>query len=577
MAALNKLLALLELGRHGGDPIDNPAPWSWSTWMEHFNVDRAPWSGPHWMAKTGVSRENWESSRAFVVAYHAAGDNPTQRHYFATSLTGGQLFAGLQLLLNKFEADGLQADVDMVIEAILESIGIKKLDELHVEILCERASVESIAWLLFGKDTFAEPSVPHPAVTIWILDILRETKARWIYIYNERVHTVESLQRDVYIACKAQDITAYLGALSSLVKQLNFTGHDEQLEHYRNLLRAMTDCVNRQQSPAPCIPPNTARALRNLPTVQHHEQVKTALLECWNIVNTVADRIPDSSSGAFDLYDRLCGQSLALSVGLGDYIDGEGADSPEWGGEKQTAFLFACHNAEWVNRTRPQSKGTHHDLTTFTHRRVLRYVHAYGPLDSAPAHVVLWLLDDYIFTRIAEVDKGLRESATVTSSIVLTFTWRHSPQHEPGPAESSDRATPRAGQDRSAGMLEHRRHGGRSHFRLFQSRRRPIRQMCSDLALTVGLGEGSMYLEDCIDEEGADSPEWGDEGQTAFSFAISTLRRRHECRVGKVVLYSRERTIRRPRPDPHIPFWEVRATFPTIRLSTIEMSHFTTA
>ncbi|KAI1792447.1 hypothetical protein LXA43DRAFT_1060711 [Ganoderma leucocontextum] len=373
MAALNKLLALLELGRHGGDPIDNPAPWSWASWMERFDVDGAPWSGPRWRAKTGVSRENWESSRAFVVAYHAAGDNPIQRRYFARGLTEGQIFAGLQLLLEKFEADGLQAEVDEVIEAILEIMGIQTLDKLYAEIYCARASVEHIAWVLFDKDAFEQPSVPHPAVTGWIIDLLEQTMARWTNFHNEIVSTIQRLQNDVYIACKdvskqscqAQDITAYLGVLSSLVKQLNFTEHDErepQLEHYRSLLRAMTDCVNRQASPALCIPPNMNRALRSLPTVQHHEQVKTALLECWNIINIASDRIPDSSSHAVDLYDRLCVQSLALTVGLEegrmdleDYIDREGADSPEWGDEERTAFLFAPR----MDHTAPQARATY--------------------------------------------------------------------------------------------------------------------------------------------------------------------------------------------------------------------------
>ncbi|KAI1789205.1 hypothetical protein LXA43DRAFT_1063073 [Ganoderma leucocontextum] len=326
MAALNKLLALLELGRHGGDPIDNPAPWSWGPWMEHFQVDRAPWSGPRWKAKTGVSRENWESSRAFVVAYHAAGDNPTQRHYFATSLTGGQLFAGLQLLLNKFEADWQQAAVDKLIEVILESMGIKVLDELHVEIDSSRASVPNIACLLFGNDAFQQPSVLHPAVAVWILDLLRETMARWTDIHNEIVHTAERLQRDVYIACKGNALrplsttsTVSLTTLPRRLERIVRSGTRHCLLGSLFLPRQTTHLHSARG------PPATARTLSGT-------SLRDGGLHEWGrAINSM-----------------LCGETLALSVGVMEsmYLEADEEQEAEdwlaWGDEDRAAFWFAC-------------------------------------------------------------------------------------------------------------------------------------------------------------------------------------------------------------------------------------------
>lgn len=133
---LGNLLALLELARVGGDPIDNPTPWAWETWQKIAMCTRAPWLPTATLQETGMSKDERDYSRVFVASYHATGDSREDRVRFATELSEGDAYKGrIHLTLWWRRAwDGESGFLERTILYALQEAGIMRWDRRAVSL-----------------------------------------------------------------------------------------------------------------------------------------------------------------------------------------------------------------------------------------------------------------------------------------------------------------------------------------------------------------------------------------------------------------------------------------------------------
>ena len=140
------------------------------------------------------------------------------------------------------------------------------MHHLDLEVSVNRESIPHVAAFLFGRAAFDKDNKPHGLVYEWVLEVLKMRLSWKQCLHDMAVETGEGIRRDVYIACKGkilaalteyanvllitlpdvtvrtcgpQEIIAYLGALTSLVNQLDLTrDSDRQRQHnyYRDHL-----------------------------------------------------------------------------------------------------------------------------------------------------------------------------------------------------------------------------------------------------------------------------------------------------------------------------------------------------
>ncbi|PIL25556.1 hypothetical protein GSI_12394 [Ganoderma sinense ZZ0214-1] len=362
MAAFNRLLSLLNLATLENDAINNPTPWSWGPWMARFQADRAPWAGPRWVPKTGFSRKQWTLVRSFVVAFYESGDNRLARNTFASGLSEGDQFEGLQILMSKIDHDWEQARIDCDADTILASMGINQLVDLHMETFVNRTSIPNIAELFFGRDAFVRPNVLLAVVSGWVLDVLSMTIDRWTLSYNERVQGIPDFQAAIYNACRdvsmpgsgIQEIADYFNTAASLIAQLNLTIDNErqrQLDYYRDVMFATLALIDGSDLAGRGLPPNMRSTL--LKSGSWSEEECTVFREGFvaflDGISLASRHVPESYREGVDVYRMLCEMTLGMVVDddapylhLEENPENHTDNSAVWQDPAQAAFLFAA-------------------------------------------------------------------------------------------------------------------------------------------------------------------------------------------------------------------------------------------
>ncbi|KAI1788516.1 hypothetical protein LXA43DRAFT_1063500 [Ganoderma leucocontextum] len=337
ISPLGNLLALLELARDGGDPIDHPTPWAWTPWRKTLLCDYAPWQTDATLHGTGMYDNDRAYSRAFVVAYHTSGEERDDRVRFATELSEGDPYKGRERLTSWWRRrwNGPILPLDSSVIHIMCNAGflkqaIRSPTDLDVALITRPCEVvHALGQALFGPDAFVTKYMPRPDVSLWLKHVLHLTRNDWIQIHNGTHRHIHHLLQSVFHSCQdlasdqcwGLDIISYLGTLEALVDVMNFSVGENrmsQVEHYRKILFAIESSMantSTAESPSdtpPVLPPNMVRALGWLPLPAHREQIQWAIQRCHQTLNYRARHPPTET---VDHYEIMSHEDFAFMNG----------------------------------------------------------------------------------------------------------------------------------------------------------------------------------------------------------------------------------------------------------------------
>ncbi|PIL32589.1 hypothetical protein GSI_05292 [Ganoderma sinense ZZ0214-1] len=344
---LDFLLALLELARAEGDPVENPSPWSWPQWKKLLLAvgfeGPPPWTAKATFGQTRIQEAEREFCKVFILAFHVAGDTPNARREYAYSLEEGDAFKGM-CHLGRWSTRVktiVEGEVDRILkEARLITGGARTVCVLVcVEILSNIPDViaEQIFQIglrnphvvigiltkgLLGKRAYQAPTEPAYA---WLSYVISAFKARWQALYNTRMRFVDQIPRTIYAACQdvsnahccITDIYQYLSCLHALLVELDFYVSDNRLsqqDHYRNLLDAIARLAEGSdlngKRVGVCLPPNMTRALDNL-EADRVDTVLGAVAACRKLIDCGPDYVLEDFPEEFNAFALLSETKLS--------------------------------------------------------------------------------------------------------------------------------------------------------------------------------------------------------------------------------------------------------------------------
>ncbi|PIL28523.1 hypothetical protein GSI_08561 [Ganoderma sinense ZZ0214-1] len=347
---LGSLLALLELGRVGDDPIDKPTPWAWGAWRNGLRSEYAPWQLNATRENTHMFDHARHHSRLFVIAYHASGRNLQDRVRFARDLTegDGDLYKGREWLTSWWTCQryGDIMNLDDRINDILTQNGVltsvRSVVELDIAILSGTPHpVVVLGRALFGDDVWGSGPLRHPAVLRWLGHTLDITRRDWITIYNDNHRRVDRMRDMIYTMC--QDVLTYVAKLGYIVDMMDFVrvdGRMEQVTHYRKILYAIEESMGAWGASATSalLPPNMVRTLARMPSEAYRKMLKSEVAKCLKILDL---RAVQSSVMPVDVYDLLSRADVGFLAGEIEGTNEENAGhlALEWQDENTLAGL----------------------------------------------------------------------------------------------------------------------------------------------------------------------------------------------------------------------------------------------
>ncbi|PIL28406.1 hypothetical protein GSI_08440 [Ganoderma sinense ZZ0214-1] len=301
---LDFLLALLELARAEGDPVDKPSPWSWPQWKKAFHVagDTAParreyaYSLEEGDAYKGMCHLGRWSSRVKTIVEGKVDRILKEAHL----ITGGAKTV-CALVCVAFRS----TIPDVIAEQIIQ-IGLRN-PHVVIGILAEG---------LLGKRAYQAPTEHAYA---WLSYVILAFKAHWQALYNTRMRFVDQIPWTIYAACQdvsnvhccITDIYQYLSCLHALLVELDFHVSEDRLsqqDHYRNLLDAIATIAEGSDLNGKrigvCLPPNMTQALDNL-EADCVDIVLGAVAACRKLVDCDPDYVLEDFPEEFDAFALL--------------------------------------------------------------------------------------------------------------------------------------------------------------------------------------------------------------------------------------------------------------------------------